>query len=211
MKFAPVFRIVTVSRMGLSCCWLIAIIWGQQVVADPQVVTLRESSGNLSPHNISVSSDKKPQLAVAVLTGDALFASKQFELSANGVVALNKLIGDLQAYDDIVSIRIVGHSDSIGRRGDNLVLSEKRAQYIRQLFVERLADIPITALGAGESTPVTSNDTPEGRNRNRRVEIQVIATGIKPAVEPRSSDNISGLNTPQDSISDAVNQSVIKP
>jgi len=122
----------------------------------------------------------RPQVSVAVLSGEALFGSNSEDLSAGGVVALKKLIRELHGYMGILSIRITGHSDSIGAAAYNQSLSERRAQSVRRYFVDEFPDINIVAIGAGEDSPMASNTTAEGRKRNRRVEIQVVAKGVRP-------------------------------
>ena len=70
------------------------------------------------------------------------------------------------------TVTIVGHTDDIGTDEDNLALSEERATAVADYLVtEGVDQATVTALGKGESEPVTSNDTEPGRERNRRVEI----------------------------------------
>jgi len=70
-----------------------------------------------------------------------------------------------------VNIILTGHTDSIGYDTYNLTLSEKRARSVYRYFVEKGIDPEkIKTIGYGESRPLTSNDTKEGRRRNRRVE-----------------------------------------
>ena len=70
-----------------------------------------------------------------------------------------------------VKIILAGHTDSIGYENYNLVLSEKRANSVYKYFVDKGIDPEkITTIGYGESRPLTSNNTKEGRRRNRRVE-----------------------------------------
>ena len=67
-----------------------------------------------------------------------------------------------------------GHTDSVGTDEFNQVLSQKRALSVRDFLVEQ--GIPITSLGTqgfGKTMPVASNDTANGRQRNRRVELVV--------------------------------------
>jgi peptidoglycan-associated lipoprotein len=73
-------------------------------------------------------------------------------------------------------IVVEGHTDNYGSEEYNSLLSLKRAQRIKQLMVER-AGVPadrVAVLALGETQPVTTNDTPENRQRNRRVEIRVV-------------------------------------
>ena len=74
-----------------------------------------------------------------------------------------------------VRIRITGHTDSIGKDKDNQILSEGRANAVRQAMIDRGIDPErVEAEGKGESEPIDTNDTEEGRQNNRRVVIQVL-------------------------------------
>lgn len=69
---------------------------------------------------------------------------------------------------------IKGHTDSVGAEDYNQTLSEKRADRVRTFLVsEGVAPTRITAIGYGESMPVTANSTDSGRAQNRRVEIEI--------------------------------------
>jgi outer membrane protein OmpA-like peptidoglycan-associated protein len=70
-------------------------------------------------------------------------------------------------------LRIEGHTDNIGSDTYNQALSKRRAQSVKQYLVERFRIAPdrLTAEGLGESNPIASNDSPEGREKNRRIEV----------------------------------------
>jgi OOP family OmpA-OmpF porin len=73
-----------------------------------------------------------------------------------------------------VAVIVEGHTDSVGSDAYNKKLSLRRADAVRQYLVKH--GIPadrITAEGFGESSPVASNDTEDGRAQNRRVELRV--------------------------------------
>lgn len=80
------------------------------------------------------------------------------------------------------TIRIDGHTDSAGSTEHNLVLSRNRAQAVRDHLVSKagLDGARMQTHGYGESRPIASNDTEEGRERNRRVEIIVIPNARVP-------------------------------
>lgn len=76
----------------------------------------------------------------------------------------------LQRFDDI-QVDIEGHTDSMGPDAYNQALSQRRANAVREILINEYG-IPasrLDAIGYGESQPVASNDTPEGRAENRRV------------------------------------------
>ncbi|MGD8703383.1 MAG: OmpA family protein [Desulfosarcina sp.] len=72
------------------------------------------------------------------------------------------------------SILVEGHTDSLGSETYNQRLSERRAINVKNLLVQRGVQVDrINILGYGESRPVATNNTPEGRQLNRRVEIRI--------------------------------------
>jgi outer membrane protein OmpA-like peptidoglycan-associated protein len=82
------------------------------------------------------------------------------------------------------AVRIEGHTDSVGNDGYNQKLSERRAESVRQWFVRHgFGGVKFSSRGFGETQPVASNtrpdgtDDPEGRRRNRRVEIVIGKAG----------------------------------
>ena len=72
---------------------------------------------------------------------------------------------------DVKNFEIDGHTDSDASDEYNQVLSEKRANSVKNFLVSQGVTAEITTKGYGESKPVASNDTPEGKQKNRRVEI----------------------------------------
>src|SRR6185369_1524598 len=87
---------------------------------------------------------------------------------------LDNLAASLQKYKDS-ELMIVGHTDAKGTDSYNQELSERRARsaasYLRSQGVSRR----IQALGRGETEPVATNDTDDGRQQNRRVEVAIYA------------------------------------
>ncbi len=71
-------------------------------------------------------------------------------------------------------VTISGHTDGIGDAATNVLFSERRAKNIRDILLKKgVSRAQITTKGFGESNPVATNDTPEGRYKNRRVVVQV--------------------------------------
>ena len=72
-------------------------------------------------------------------------------------------------------IVIEGYSDNVGDENVNRKLSEKRAKNVRQVLIDKFGinGSRMTAVGYGEENPLASNDTEEGRQQNRRVEVTV--------------------------------------
>lgn len=72
-------------------------------------------------------------------------------------------------------LRVEGHTDAIGSDAYNQELSQRRARSVRDYLVSQgVRSGRIEAVGFGESQPIASNDTPEGRQLNRRVEIRFL-------------------------------------
>jgi outer membrane protein OmpA-like peptidoglycan-associated protein len=83
-------------------------------------------------------------------------------------------------------IQVEGHTDATGGDDFNLQLSRDRASSVRTELVAGGVDASkITAEGFGETRPVATNDTPAGRQQNRRVEIVIVGAGtVADAVRP---------------------------
>jgi outer membrane protein OmpA-like peptidoglycan-associated protein len=88
---------------------------------------------------------------------------------------LGKLAVILNKYDD-TDILVEGHTDATGSDEHNLDLSKKRAQAVaNHLSTLEVLPMRLTIMGYGESQPIASNDTDEGRQANRRVELAIMA------------------------------------
>ena len=73
-------------------------------------------------------------------------------------------------------LQVAGHTDSKGLAAYNERLSEERAMSVKQFLVDNgIAADRLTVVGYGESKPIATNDTEEGREANRRVEFSVIS------------------------------------
>jgi len=103
--------------------------------------------------------------------GDVLFATAKYELQPAAREALAKLSGIVLAHPGL-RLSIAGHADSPGTEGFNQTLSDQHANSVRDYLVQQSLDAAsVTATGFGEANPAASNDTPAGRQLNRRVEI----------------------------------------
>lgn len=121
-----------------------------------------------------VTEDTEGDESTITLTSDILFefGSSKVTKAAKGA------IGD--ALDDVpkkTAVKVSGYTDSIGSTASNLKLSKKRAHAVARVIAEKRPDLKLTVKGYGESDPVADNtrggkDNPEGRAKNRRVEIR---------------------------------------
>ncbi len=111
---------------------------------------------------------------VVVTLGDVLFAVGETELLPSAAQNLNDVIDLLESEPD-KNIRIEGHTDSTGPAALNLRLSEERAGAVADALIELGVDPSrINAVGMGEDFPIATNQTEEGRARNRRVDVIVL-------------------------------------
>jgi type II secretory pathway predicted ATPase ExeA/outer membrane protein OmpA-like peptidoglycan-associated protein len=107
------------------------------------------------------------------------FQNIYFELSEttlpdSATITLKKVVGYLKE-NPASRIRIVGHSDNVGSRKANIRLSRKRAEMVKErLLARNINQARIEIDSKGPDSPTATNDTSEGRKKNRRVEIEVI-------------------------------------
>ncbi|MEN8132419.1 MAG: OmpA family protein [Pseudomonadota bacterium] len=115
-------------------------------------------------------------LATVLIPAAALFSFDSDEFSESGKEAIEEYRNTLrpelaEAYAGI----IVGHTDNTGNADYNLDLSKRRAQAVSDYLVETGTPAQkLRVVGLGETDPLASNDTKEGRIKNRRVEIVVV-------------------------------------
>jgi outer membrane protein OmpA-like peptidoglycan-associated protein len=118
-----------------------------------------------------------------VSLSDVLFDFNKASLKPGAREKLSKLAGILLAYPGKYQMEIEGHTDAIGTDEYNMKLSEDRAQSVRDYLNSAgiAADKIIAVRGFGKTRPVTTNDTAEGRQMNRRVEIVIADSENIPA------------------------------
>jgi OOP family OmpA-OmpF porin len=140
-------------------------------------VTVADGKFSSKCHTIKPKKVAAPKPAVisevASLAGDALFATNSADLSGAGKAALDDFVLRASALK-VTNIGVVGHADSRGEDAYNLDLSVRRAEAVKAYLGDKgMESSIIYASGLGETAPVASNDTVEGRALNRRVEITV--------------------------------------
>lgn len=92
---------------------------------------------------------------------------------------LNRVAEVLEENDHIHLVEIQGHTDHIGGSRFNQGLSERRAQAVKEFLVQAGVDAGrLRIRGFGQSEPIASNETEEGRSVNRRVEFHIIEQEI---------------------------------
>ena len=124
----------------------------------------------------AVAITEEPRGTVLTVPGAFLFASGKSVLQPTANAKLDKVVEALKAQQNR-KILIEGHTDSQGANEMNQQLSEARAQAVASFLTSHgVPNEHITSVGVGESRPIASNETPEGRANNRRVEITVQRT-----------------------------------
>ncbi|HEX7153112.1 MAG TPA: OmpA family protein [Thermoanaerobaculia bacterium] len=135
---------------------------------DKQEQELRQIQG------VEVTRPSEGEIAVR-LTNDILFDTDSAALRSASRSTLNELATNFRQYPDNVII-VEGHTDSTGSDAHNQRLSENRASAVADYLIDGgVAPSAITVYGYGESRPKGTNDTAEGRQTNRRVEIHIRA------------------------------------
>jgi outer membrane protein OmpA-like peptidoglycan-associated protein len=122
---------------------------------------------------------------LVVNMSDVLFDTGKYTLKPETREKLAKVAGILLAYPGL-HVEVDGHTDNVGTTDSNQKLSDQRSASVRDyLSQEGVASTSLVAIGFGETQPIGSNDTPAGRQMNRRVELVVsgdaIGSGISPA------------------------------
>jgi outer membrane protein OmpA-like peptidoglycan-associated protein len=114
--------------------------------------------------------------------GDVLFDTGKYKLRMEAQLGLAKLTGIVLSHPGL-KLAVEGYTDTTGTVAFNQTLSEQRAKAVEEYLIQQGLDAgSVTAQGFGPANPVASNDTPQGRQQNRRVEIiiagEVIGTKI---------------------------------
>jgi outer membrane protein OmpA-like peptidoglycan-associated protein len=129
----------------------------QQIAAIPDATVVAEPSGDV----------------LVTFPMDLFFAEGRPLLTQDGEERLRALVARVGGYLDPL-LRVKGHSDLDGSESFNLELSEDRAEVVRNFLVQAgMSPTRVGAAGFGAQFPVASNDTEEGRARNRRLEIEI--------------------------------------
>jgi outer membrane protein OmpA-like peptidoglycan-associated protein len=108
------------------------------------------------------------------LSSEVLFAFDSDRLLPGGVSALEGVLDQVTGKSP-ARVNVLGHTDSIGDDAYNLDLSRRRAESVAKLLEEKgISRSSLTVEGHGETRPVADNGSPEGRRKNRRVELVIV-------------------------------------
>lgn len=113
------------------------------------------------------------------MPGNITFDTGKANIKSNFSPVLSDIANVMIKYPE-TNIEVQGHTDNVGSDADNLKLSQQRAQSVSSALGSLGVDSNrIKSVGYGESAPAASNDTPAGRETNRRVEIKIIPNPSK--------------------------------
>lgn len=154
-----------------------------QAELDKSKAELANAMASLS----KIASIKEEQRGTVItLDGQVLFVTGKAELLPIARDRLNQVAKSLKDLDDDKLVSIEGYTDSRGADDMNMKLSQDRATTVRDYLASQgVKGEKLRAVGRGEASPVASNETPEGRANNRRVEIVIqssaqAAAGMRP-------------------------------
>jgi outer membrane protein OmpA-like peptidoglycan-associated protein len=134
---------------------------------------------------------------LVVNMSDVLFDSGQFTLRPLAREKLAKISGIVLAYPTLM-LAVEGNTDSVGTEEFNQTLSEKRAESVRTYLTRQgVPEGSTTAAGFGKSRPIASNDTSDGRQQNRRVELIVSGEVIGTKIVSIAVLPVSASSTPR--------------
>lgn len=114
------------------------------------------------------------------LNEKVMFETGKAKLLPASEALLDEVAGVLTDHPEIQKLRIEGHTDSQGGAGANLRLSNSRARAVRDYLVKKgVAAGRLESKGFGQTKPIASNKTAEGREQNRRVELRIVKRAKK--------------------------------
>jgi len=109
------------------------------------------------------------------MPGNITFVTNGHDLNADFYEVLDSVSKILKEYDK-TDVFVSGHTDSTGKDSYNMVLSKNRADSVAKYLKSRgMQGSRVTTEGLGSKYPASSNSTSQGRENNRRVEIEIIA------------------------------------
>lgn len=154
----------------------------QTTLVDPEAeveTTVKSASAPVPPPARQPQGDLAEALRATgrAVLADLVFETGSTDLSADSYPSLAALAEFLTANPE-TTIALVGHTDAEGGAEGNMAISRRRAQSARTLLIERygIAANRVETHGVGFFAPITRNDTPEGRETNRRVEAVITST-----------------------------------
>ena len=143
-----------------------------------QSFILSDTNSFLKPYEVVVSmtpiSIDEPVSALKVPLQNVFFAFGSSELLPESKTELDLLL-DFITENPGLKVKIIGHTDNIGSPESNLVLSKNRANAVVKYLVKRgVSESRLVSEGLGDSQPIATNETEQGRRQNRRTELEIM-------------------------------------
>jgi len=161
------------AEAGASRAEALAAARGQQARAAQAQATGAEARAQELQSRLEALQAEQTERGIVLTLGDVLFDTDRAELKPGADSTIAELAAFLGEYEGR-TVLIEGHTDSTGSEEYNRMLSERRANAVRDELLERgVAFDRIHTRGLGEDSPVASNDTAAGRQQNRRVEVVI--------------------------------------
>lgn len=134
---------------------------------------------------------------LVVNMSDVLFDSGRYTLRPLAREKLAKISGIVLGYPSL-KLAVEGNTDSVGTEAFNQRLSEQRAEGVRTYLTQQgVPESSTTSTGFGKTRPIASNNTPEGRQQNRRVELVVSGEVIGTKIISLSLQPVAAVTSPQ--------------
>ena len=161
----------TINTTGRDCWY--------KVATDGKTAYFARKNGHRQDiYSIALPEDKRPE-TITVLKANEAVAIHNLLFETGSDVIMPASLPELKRIATYIAtygykVRLAGHTDNIGKAEDNLALSQARAEAVKkQLIAYGCQYEQIKAVGYGDTKPVASNETEEGRQQNRRVEITI--------------------------------------
>ncbi|AOP32867.1 hypothetical protein A0128_02660 [Leptospira tipperaryensis] len=142
----------------------------------PVSQNLNLSSKKKIPENVEVVLQLPPiRERGTIQINNLFFETKSFQIAQESVPELDRL-AEIVKENPEIEIQIEGHTDNVGKKKDNLLLSEKRALAVAE-YLSKKHSIPMERIqtrGFGDSVPLNKNDSDEDRKKNRRVNFTIL-------------------------------------
>ena len=135
--------------------------------------SISAATGSLNYNLLHFLADSSAQPPQTFVFDHLNFQSGSSQITPDSLKSVNDLAQILKAYPN-VQVQVVGHTDNIGNAESNQALSLARAEAVKTVLVgQGISAERVATQGFGEARPIASNDTEEGRARNRRIELNV--------------------------------------
>lgn len=142
-------------------------------------VNYTDTKYGVDPYNLEIVMTELAPEETNVIASPVILKNIFFESGSATLLEISNteinILKELLIKNEDLRIKIIGHTDDVGDEADNLILSQARAEAVKTSLVQmEIASSRIETQGLGESLPIASNQTEEGRSANRRTEFVII-------------------------------------